>query len=140
MSHEDASLVPCVGAIVHDGEARLLLICRANPPGAGTWSLPGGRVKAGESDQDALVREVFEETRLHVTVGDLVGTVQRAGPAGAVFDIRDYRAAAVGGALLAGDDASDARWVTYDEMRGLPLAEGLLATLTRWDVLPAGSE
>ena len=69
--------VPCVGALVHDDEGRLLLVRRRNEPGAGRWSVPGGRVEPGETDADAVRREVLEETGLHVTVGLRVGTVER---------------------------------------------------------------
>ncbi|HYP24947.1 MAG TPA: NUDIX domain-containing protein, partial [Actinomycetota bacterium] len=54
-----------VGAIVvRDG--RLLMVQRANEPGAGLWSLPGGRVEHGEYLAAALRREVKEETGLDV--------------------------------------------------------------------------
>jgi len=42
--------VRCVGAVVHDARGRLLMIKRGHPPSPGKWSLPGGRVEAGESD------------------------------------------------------------------------------------------
>ena len=71
--------VPCAGAIIRDEAERLLLIQRRNEPGAGLWSLPGGRVEAGETDQRAVVREVAEETGLVVTCGRLVGSVERLG-------------------------------------------------------------
>jgi 8-oxo-dGTP pyrophosphatase MutT (NUDIX family) len=38
----------------------------------GYWTLPKGRVKRGEADEDALRREVWEETGLHCIVGELV--------------------------------------------------------------------
>lgn len=129
--------VRCVGAIVGDRAGRLLLVRRAHPPGAGLWSLPGGRAREGESDEQALVREVREETGLTVRVDSLVGTVQRAGPPGTVFDIRDYAATLAAGTLRAADDARDARWVTYEDFASLPLTEGLGEALAAWRVLPA---
>ncbi len=59
--------VPCVGAIITDPAGRLLLIKRGHEPEAGRWSVPGGRIEPGESDEQALVREVREETGLTVT-------------------------------------------------------------------------
>ncbi|MCO6010294.1 NUDIX domain-containing protein [Actinoallomurus purpureus] len=129
--------VRCVGAIVHDAEGRLLLIRRGQPPGEGMWSLPGGRAEAGESDADAVVREVAEETGLRVDPGPLVGSVDRAGPGGVTYDIRDYRATVTDGVLRAGDDARDARWVTAEELSALPTTTGLIETLASWGVLPA---
>lgn len=126
--------VPCVGALVRDGAGRLLLVRRANEPGRGLWSLPGGRVEPGESAEQALVREVREETGLLVTVGPLVGRVERPGPGGVVYDIADHLCRAVGGTLRAGDDAAEVRWV--DGLAALPLTEGLAETLEAWGVLP----
>ena len=61
---EGNPLVPCVGALAYDAEGRLLLIRRRNEPGRGLWSVPGGRVEPGESDAEAVVREMAEETGL----------------------------------------------------------------------------
>jgi 8-oxo-dGTP diphosphatase len=123
--------VPCVGALVYDGRGRLLLIQRANDPGRGLWSLPGGRVEQGEDDAAALVREMAEETGLVVRPGALIGRVRR-GP----YEIADYRCDVVGGSLLAGDDALDARWCDAAALAELPLVPQLLETLRDWHALP----
>jgi 8-oxo-dGTP diphosphatase len=130
--------VRCVGAIVHDAGGRLLVIRRGHPPGEGLWSLPGGRVEAGESDAAAVARELAEETGLRVEVGRLVGRVERPGASGVTYDIYDYAATVTGGTLVAGDDASDARWTALEELRGLPTTDGLLEALADWGVLPTG--
>lgn len=130
-----AGLVPCVGAIITDDAGRLLLIRRGHEPGRGLWSLPGGRVEPGETDEQAVIREVGEETGLSVRPGRLVGAVRRAAPGGMVFDIRDYAATVTGGELAAGDDADDARWAAPAELAGLPLTDGLAAALTEWGAL-----
>ncbi len=127
--------IRCVGAIVTDADGRLLLVQRGHEPEAGRWSLPGGRVKPGESDADAVAREVREETGLVVAPGRLVGSVGRPGPAGTVYHIHDYAAAVIGGRLVAGDDAADARWIGQAELAGLTLTTGLAETLTGWGVL-----
>jgi 8-oxo-dGTP diphosphatase len=125
----------CVGAIVTDGRGRLLLIQRGHEPGAGLWSLPGGRVEPGETDAEALVREMEEETGLTVEPGRLIGQVDRPGPAGDVFDIRDYAATVTGGTLRPADAAADARRVAPGDMAVLPVTEGLVEALTEWGVL-----
>jgi ADP-ribose pyrophosphatase YjhB (NUDIX family) len=128
-------LVRCVGAIITDQAGRLLLIRRGHPPGRGLWSVPGGRVEPAETDEQALVREIREETGLAVRAGRLVGAVRRPGPGGVVFDIRDYAATVTGGTLAAGDDADDACWAGPAELAGLPLTGGLVDALTEWGVL-----
>ena len=127
--------IPCVGAIVRDGQGRLLLIQRGHDPEAGRWSLPGGRVEPGESDAQALAREMLEETGLIVTPGPLVGAVERPGTGDTVLDIRDYEATVTGGTLAAGDDAADARWVAPGDLTSFPLTTGLAAILGSWGVL-----
>ncbi|WP_030910581.1 NUDIX hydrolase [Streptosporangium amethystogenes] len=127
--------VNCVGAIIHDGSGRMLLVRRGRPPGMGLWSVPGGRVEPGESDPEAVIREVLEETGLTVVPGRLAGTVDRPGPGGAVYEIRDYLAEVSGGTLSAGDDAADVRWVTHAELQRLPLTPGLLDALAEWSVI-----
>ena len=129
------SVIPCVGAVVTDGEGRLLMIKRGHEPGAGLWSIPGGRIEPGETDTEALVREMLEETGLTVQVGPLIGSVQRPGLDGAVIDIRDYAATVTGGTLRPGDDAADARWVDMAEMGSLEITDGLIEALTSWGVL-----
>lgn len=131
-------VVPCVGALVYDRRARLLLIRRANEPGRGLWSLPGGRVESEETLADAVVREVFEETGLVVAAGPVVGVVERNGPDEVVYAITDFAATPVGGELRAGDDADDVRFVSGEELDDLPLSPGLREVLLEWQALPAG--
>jgi ADP-ribose pyrophosphatase YjhB (NUDIX family) len=125
-----------VGAVIKDEAGRLLLIRRGHEPGKGLWSIPGGRIEPGESDEAALVREVREETGLVVTAGRLIGAVRRpAGVADAVLDIRDYAAEVTGGALVPGDDADDAVWAAADDLDSMPLTDGLLDALRSWGAL-----
>ncbi len=119
-----------------DDQGRLLMVRRGRPPGEGLWSVPGGRVEPGESDAEAVARELLEETGLIVSVGDLAGVVERPGPDGVTFVIHDYAATAVGGVLRAGDDAADARWVAVPDLDDLPLTPGLLEALREWGTLP----
>jgi 8-oxo-dGTP diphosphatase len=129
------SVIPCVGAVIKDDQGRLLLIKRGHEPGAGLWSVPGGRVEPGETDAEALVREMREETGLTVQAGPLLGRVRRPAPGGNILDIRDYAATVTGGTLCAGDDAAEARWVAVSELPWMPITEGLVEALTSWGVL-----
>jgi 8-oxo-dGTP diphosphatase len=127
--------IPCVGAVVKDGQGRLLLIKRGHEPGAGLWSLPGGRIEPGETDAEALVREMLEETGLKVAPGRLLGSVKRPGLDGDVIDIRDYAATVISGTLHAGDDAADAMWTSVADLGSLAVTDGLIEALTTWRVL-----
>jgi len=126
--------IPCVGAII-TADDRILLIRRGHEPEAGRWSLPGGRIEAGETDEQALVREVREETGLKVVPGPLIGAVDRPRPDGRVLVIRDYAATVTGGTLAAGDDADDARWFGVRDLAGVLLSTGLEKVLNDWGVL-----
>lgn len=126
--------VPAVGAIAVC-DAGLLLVRRGQAPSRGRWSLPGGRVQPGETAEQALRREVAEETGLVVEIGALVGEVTRPGVADVTYRIQDFRVTAVGGVLVAGDDASDVAWVPIDDVAGYPLSAGLRATLRSWNVI-----
>jgi 8-oxo-dGTP diphosphatase len=127
--------IPCVGAVVKDGQGRLLLIKRGHEPSAGLWSLPGGRIEPGETDAEALVREMLEETGLKVAPGRLLGSVKRPGLDGDVIDIRDYAATVISGTLRAGDDAADAMWASVADLGSLAVTDGLIEALTTWRVL-----
>jgi ADP-ribose pyrophosphatase YjhB (NUDIX family) len=135
----DAQRTRCVGGIAYDPQGRLLLVKRGKPPGQGLWSIPGGRVEQGESDERAVQRELLEETGLRVIVGHLIGSVVRPAPVG-VFDIHDYSCQAIGGRLRAGDDAAEVAWVDAVGFATLErsslLTEGLFEALTSWNVLP----
>ena len=136
---EDRNPIPCVGGVVHDERGRLLVVRRAHEPGRGQWSVPGGRVELGESDEAAVLREVAEETGVATLLVRQVGSVSRPAPDGGTFEIRDYllRPRQVPApAPIPGDDADDARWVTQAELESLPLVEGLLDALAAWSVLP----
>lgn len=132
-----------MGGIVIDDQARFLLIRRGTEPAKGCWSVPGGRVEPGESDLEATAREVLEETRLQVSVGGLVGSVERDAPDGAVYVIRDYLCRLVPNsdptAVRAGDDADDAGWFTQSQMRSLTCSPGLLDALEEWGVIRSSS-
>jgi ADP-ribose pyrophosphatase YjhB (NUDIX family) len=128
--------VPCAGGIVHDASHRLLLIRRGRAPAVGSWSVPGGRCRPGESAANACAREVAEETGLRVTVVALAGQVERAAPGGGVYVIDDFVCRLDGGELRAGDDATEARWVTRADLADLDLVPGLYAALEEWGGLP----
>jgi ADP-ribose pyrophosphatase YjhB (NUDIX family) len=136
-SNPQAPRIPAAGAIIFDDHRRLLLIKRARPPAAGSWSVPGGKCEQGETPEAACIREVAEETGLLVETVRFAGRVLRQAPDGGVFVIDDFVCRVRGGLLVAGDDAAAAGWFRLAELAELQLAEGLYSSLREWDLLPA---
>src|SRR3954466_7388617 len=101
----------CVGAIAVDAD-RLLLIRRGRGPAQGDWSVPGGRVEAGELLAEAVVRELAEETNLEGVCGELIGWVEGVGD-GHHFVILDFAVTLLDSSAepVAGDDAAESAWV-----------------------------
>lgn len=131
-----------VGAVVLEGDC-VLLVQRGRPPSQGKWSLPGGLVHVGERLEDAVVREIHEESGLHVRVLGLCGVIDRVirGDDGAVryhYVIIDYVSIVEGGALRAGDDAAEAHWVPFDEIGTYDVTDGLADMVRRaFDLRPS---
>jgi 8-oxo-dGTP diphosphatase len=123
-----------VGAVVLDGE-RVLLARRGRAPSAGKWSIPGGLVHLGERLEEAAVREVREETGLHVRLLGLCGVIDRVvRDSDAVryhYVIIDYVAESVGGRLEAGTDAAEVRWVAVGDLGQYDCTEGLADMILR---------
>ncbi len=96
-------------------------------------------MEQGEADDEAVRRELAEETGLSVTVDRLVGTVTRPADRGS-YEIHDYLCQVRSGVLRAGDDASDARWCSTAILTTLReadlLVEGLYTALDEWGQLP----
>ena len=131
--------VPGVGALIIDN-GRILLIERGREPLKGYWSLPGGAVEVGEKLEDALRREVLEETGLQVEVVHLLEIFERimtdaAGKTEYHFILMDYICVPRGGSLQASDDASRAEWFTEDEVTrmsaGVKITPGTPAFITK---------
>jgi len=111
--------VPAVG-IVCLRDDKVLLIRRGTPPRIGEWSLPGGRIEAGERATDAALRELREETGVEAEITGLVDVVDGLFPeAGRHYVLIDYAARWLSGEPVAGDDAMEARFVPLDEVETL---------------------
>lgn len=117
-----------VGGLILDAN-RVLLVERGNPPLAGYWSLPGGGVETGERLEDALIREVFEETGLHVTAGEIATVFERImpDPSGACeyhYVLIDFYCTIAGGELRPGDDSRTVQWFDIKRLPELPMTAG----------------
>ena len=129
----DARPEVCVGAVAVAG-ARLLLVRRGTEPGRGLWSVPGGRVEAGESLADAVVRELAEETGVPGTCGPLLGVAERR-DGDRHFVILDYLVVAEAEPPVPGTDVDEAAWVSLSAVQDLPLVPGLFRFLAEHGVL-----
>lgn len=116
-----------VGAVVLRGNT-VLLIRRAKPPRVGQWSLPGGMQELGETLENAVRREVREETGLELETLELLTTVDliEADDDRRIryhYSLVDYVAEAAEGEPVAEHDATAARFVPLDEIGGLGMWE-----------------
>jgi len=122
------------GVVIHDN--RVLLVKRANAPAKGMWAIPGGRVRLGETLEDAVRREVFEECGVRVEpvepvlVFDTIEPLEKtaAGPR-FHYVIIDYVARYLSGQPRAGDDAAAAAWVTPAGLESLEVNDRTLRLL-----------
>jgi 8-oxo-dGTP diphosphatase len=125
--------VPCASVIVVK-DARLLLVLRDNEPGAGRWSLPGGRLRSEESAVAGARRELFEETGLRGVIGGLVGHTTVVAPPRR-YEIATYEATTVEGDVRAGADARTAEYFDRAGLGLLTLTEGLSDWLDRHGII-----
>ncbi len=121
-----------VGAIVFE-EDRVLLAKRAQDPGKGTWTLPGGALELGERLEEAVKREILEEASIGIKVCGLVKLVDRIVREGERvryhYVIADFWGYPVSGRLEAGSDVSDVRYVSLGEVHGLGLHPEVVETI-----------
>lgn len=114
-----------ISAVIQAGA--VLLVRRANPPDAGRWGFPGGKIETGETIRQAAVRELYEETGLQATAGRIFTAVD-------VFDrdqdnkLRQHFVLIAVlchdpvGTVKPGSDALDARWFKPEEIGSTTLA------------------
>src|SRR3989337_337946 len=109
--YPERPMVGVGGVVIRD--TRVLLVQRASEPLAGQWSLPGGAVELGETLEEAVVRELKEETGLTVRVVKLVEAFERiirddSGRPRYHYVLLDYLCEPLAGAACAGSDAQGA--------------------------------
>jgi len=117
-----------VSAVVVDAD-ELLLVQRARSPFAGLWSLPGGRVEAGEVLAEAVVRELAEETGVEGACGELLGVAEVIGDDHHHVVLVHRVSLLARSEPVAGDDAAVARWVPLGDVAELALADGIAELL-----------
>lgn len=128
MSPVDRPAVGVGAVLVHEG--RVLLIRRGKEPLRGRWVVPGGTVEVGETLEDALVREILEETGLVVRPREVVAVFDRIERDGEGvryhYVIIDYLCEYVSGTPRAASDAEDVAFVSPAELPAYQLPEKAL--------------
>jgi mutator protein MutT len=122
--YPDQPVVGIGAVIVHEG--KIVLEKRGNEPSKGKWSIPGGLVELGESPEQAVIREVKEETCLDVENPSLIDVVSNVdldekGKVKYHYVIIDYLVHVKSGKLNAASDAAELRWVSFEEVDGYDL-------------------
>lgn len=115
-------------AIFRDG--RVLIVRRARPPANGLYTLPGGGVELGETLEEAVVREVREETALEVKPVGLAGYRQAIardakGDIERHFVILPFAARWISGQISLNEELAEAHWLLPEDLAGLTTTEGL---------------
>jgi 8-oxo-dGTP diphosphatase len=120
-------------AIFRNG--KVLIVRRARPPAHGLYTLPGGGVELGETLEEAVVREVREETALEVAPVALAGYRQAiarddAGRIVRHFVILPFAARWIAGEISLNEELAQALWLAPAELAGLTTTEGLAQIVT----------
>lgn len=138
MSAERRVGVGCGAAIVADG--RLLLVKRRKAPEAGRWNLPGGKVDFCERLEDAVRREVLEETGLSIRLVRLLHVTQMLGEDGEHWVSPVFLAEVLSGEATnrEPDKAEAVAWVPLAAPPA-PLAQAAREAIERLAVLSPGS-
>jgi ADP-ribose pyrophosphatase YjhB (NUDIX family) len=110
--------------IIH--ERRALIVQRAGEPRKGEWTVPGGVLEIGETLRSGTEREVLEETGLVVKAGPVVDVFENIWPDAEGrtqfhYVLVDFLCEFVSGELKVASDASDARWISLEELDGWEL-------------------
>jgi 8-oxo-dGTP diphosphatase len=129
-------LVAVGGVIIKDN--KILLVKRAHPPNKGMWAIPGGKVEYGEMLEDAVKREMLEETNLKVRVLNLLSLIQMI-KEGFHYIILDFLCEITGGDLKPASDAADAKFFSIDEIKNLntsPTTKDMLIRYSNKEQIP----
>jgi ADP-ribose pyrophosphatase YjhB (NUDIX family) len=115
-------------AIFRDG--RVLIVRRGRAPAKGLYTLPGGGVELGETLEQAVIREIREETALDIEPLELVGFRQAiahdaTGRVERHFVILPFAARYIGGEITLNEELSEAHWLEPTALAGLATTEGL---------------
>lgn len=126
-----------VGAVIHANN-KILFIRRANEPGRGLWSIPGGLVEVGETLRDAVKREVEEETGVKIEVGNLIDVMENIirdedGKVKFHYILVNFEAKPITEDINISSlsEVLEARWFTLEEIKDIPITNTARLLLKR---------
>ena len=109
--------VRVVAAVIRDGD-QIFATARGYGEYKGWWEFPGGKIEAGETPEEALVREIREELDTEIQVGELIDTIEYDYPT-FHLSMDCFFAEVVAGRLVL-KEAEDARWLTKETLESVP--------------------
>lgn len=134
--HSPSPVPAVIAVVVHEGQ--VLLVRRANPPDAGLWGFPGGKIEFGETVAQAATRELAEETGIQGEAQEVMTTLDILVPSddGAIrqhYILIAVRCRFIDGEVAAGDDALEAQWFPVSDLNPdtLPMSADVDA-IARW--------
>ena len=109
-------IVRVVAAVIRDGD-RIFATARGYGEYRGWWEFPGGKIEAGETPEEALVREIHEELDTEIRVGELIDTIEYDYPT-FHLSMNCFWAEVIAGRLVL-KEAEDARWLTKETLESV---------------------
>jgi mutator protein MutT len=124
-----------VGALIVEKD-KVLLVKRASEPGFGLWSIPGGVLKVGETLEEALIREVEEETGIKVKVQNLLDVLDliikdENGRVKYHYVLVDYLAKPLNGSIRPSSETPEVRWIKIEDVEKYPITRTLRRLLRK---------
>jgi 8-oxo-dGTP diphosphatase len=109
-------VVRAAGGVVCDEDGRVAIVYR---PKYDDWTFPKGKLEPGESEEEAALREVHEETGLHVDLGRELGYVEYTDPKGRPKTVRYWVMNVNAGEFTPNREVSELRWLPLEEAPAL---------------------
>lgn len=132
-----------VGGLIFNAQGQVLLVARKNPPRAGEWHIPGGKLEPGETLAACCAREIREETGLNASPRHIIAIADRQID-GFHYVIIDFIAELDHGdesiQPTPGSDATEAGWFDPEKIKHLPIVEGLLEVIAAGQAVLTGKE
>jgi ADP-ribose pyrophosphatase len=136
--YPDAPRLAVGGVVIKDD--RVLLVRRGKPPAFGEWAIPGGSVELGETLQQAVERELREETGITVRAGEICHTFEAVkrdddGRVRFHYIIIDLMVEYLSGEPVPASDVTEAAWLTSGDLAAWPINATTLELLRKLDFI-----